>query len=258
MSWQSTENPTDPGAKISSGHPFYDLIKEAYLAFDGYKPNEVDVCTDCCMPKDIEADFFRPNIKELPFRYLQEWFDAACPTDGVRKDIWSYLLPRTLEVLAAGEDPKNVGIEVSLSRFDTGNPSHWSDKQWSVLDRFQRRFLQSSSPSTGAWCWNSLDEIICMFTLGGWQLDDLWSQVMSMADEQLVERLYQDWCGTFGDYGNIDVTEFWKEPDKARVRAFYTSEQLRQRLETFALSDNVDAEIAAKASAIVSVIDNGI
>lgn len=258
MGWKSRKNPTDPGAKMPPGHPFFDLIEEAYRAFDGYKPSDVDVCTICCMPKAIEADFFRPNIKDLPVHYLREWFGAACATEGVRKDIWSYLLPRTIEVLAMGEEPKNVGIEVSLSRFDTGNPSHWSDKQWSVLDRFQRQFLQSSSPSTGAWRYHTLDDIICMFTLGGWQLDDLLSQVMSMADEQLVERLYQDWCGNFGDYGKIDVTEFWEKPDKARVREFYTSEQLRQRLETIALSDSVDAEIAAKASAVVSVIDNGI
>ncbi len=258
MGWQRRENPTDPGAKISRDHPFYDLIKEAYLAFDGYKPNDVDVCTDCCMPKEIEADFFRPNIEDLPLHYLQEWFGAACATEGVRKHIWSYLLPRTLEVLAVGEEPKNVGIEASLSRFDTGNPSHWSDRQWSVLDRFQRRFLQSGSPSTGAWCHHTLDEIMCMFTLGGWQLDDLWSQVMSMADEQLVERLWQDWCGEFGDYGKIRLTTFWRNAHRAQLCEFYTSEHLRHRLETLALSDSVDAEIAAKASAVISVIENGI
>jgi hypothetical protein len=256
MGWNRRKNPTDPGAKMSPGHPFFDHIEDAYRAFDGYKPSDVDVCTDCCMSKAIEADFFRPKIEDLPLNYLREWFGAACPTGGVRQDIWSYLLPRTLEVLAMGEEPSYVGIEVSLSRFDTGNPSHWSDRQWSVLDRFQRRFLQSSSPLTGAWCHNTLDDIICMFTLGGWQLDDLLSQVMSMTDEQLVERLYQDWCGTFGDYGTIDVTEFWEKPDKTRAQEFYISDQLRQRLETVALSDSVDAEIAAKASAVVGVIDN--
>jgi hypothetical protein len=256
MVWKDRKNPADPEAKMPSGHPFSDLIEEAYRAFDGYKPNDVDVCTECCMSKAIEADFFRPNIAELPLDYLREWFGAAYPAGGVNQLIWAYLLPRTLEVIAMGEELDVCGIELTFSCFDTGNPSHWSDKQWSVLDRFQRRFLQSSSPSTGVWSWNSLDEILCMFTLGGWQLDDLLSQVMSMADDQLVERLYHDWCGTFGDYGKIDITEFWEKPDKARVQEFYTSEQLRQRLEMIALSDSVDAEIAAKASAVVSVIDN--
>lgn len=258
MNWQRRENPTDPGAKISSGHPFYDLIREAYLAFDGYKPNDVDVCTDCCMPKEIEADFFRPNIEDLPLDYLQEWFGAACATEGVRKDIWSYLLPRTLEVLAAGEEPKNVGIEVSLSRFDTGNPSHWSERQWSVLDRFQRQFLQSRCPSTGVWCNNYIDETICMFKQGGWQLDDLLSQVMSMTSEQLAEQLWRDWCCEFGGYGEIAISAFWGKPDKARMQQFYRSEDLRQKLETLALSENADAEIAAKASTLVSVIERGI
>jgi hypothetical protein len=258
MGWKRNDKQTDPGAKVPPGHPFHDIIHEAYRAFVRPKPDDVDVCTDCCMAQATAADFFRPNIAELPLDYLREWFGAAYPAGGVNQQIWAYLLPRTLEVIAMGEDPSVIGIELALSRFDTGNPSHWSDKQWSVLDRFQRRFLQSSSPSTGAWCWNSLDEVLCMFTLGGWQLDDLLSQVMSMADDQLVERLYQDWCGTFGDYGTIDVTEFWKKPDKARVREFYTSEQLRQRLEMIALSDSVDAEIAAKASAVASVIENSI
>jgi hypothetical protein len=209
------------------------------------------------MPKAIEADFFRPNIEDLPLDYLREWFGAACPTEGARKDIWSYLLPRTLEVLAMGEEPKNVGIEVSLSRFDTGNPSHWSNKQWSMLDRFQRRFMQSASPSTGAWRYHALDDIICMFTLGGWQLDDLLSQVLSLPDEQLVERLWQDWCCEFGEYGEIAVTSFWEKPEKARAQEFYLSEQLRRRLEALALSDTIDAEAAAKTSAVVSVIERG-
>ncbi len=258
MGRHSRKSLREPGAKIAHGHPFYDLIEEAYRAFDTYKPINVDVCTDCCMPKDVEADFFRSNIEELPFHYLREWFSAACATDGVRKDIWAYLLPRVLEVLAVGEEPKDVGIESSLSRFDTGNPSHWSTDQWSVLDRFQRRFLQSRFQTPDRWPGQLLDDIVCMFSRGGWPLDDLLAQVMAVPDKLLAQRLWQDWCaelGEFGDYGHIWITAFWDKAEKARMMAFYTSEPLRQRMQTLALSDIAKPEFCSKASAVFSVME---
>lgn len=252
MGWKRQDKQIDPGAKVPRGHPFHDLIEEAYRVFAGPKPQDVDVCTECCMTKAMAADFFRPDIGDLSLAYLREWFGAACPTEGVRQDIWAYLLPRTLEVLSAGEEPKNVGVEVSLSRFDTGNPALWSNEQWRLLDRFQRQFLQTVTSR-----YHSLDDTLCMFRLGGWQLDDLLSQVLAMPDEEIVGRLWRDWCEGFGACGCVWTTNFWEKDDEARVSEFYKSDALHDRIEAIALSDNVDGEIAAKASDIVNVIKQG-
>lgn len=250
MGWKRQGKQTEPGAKVPPGHPFHDLIEEAYRTFAGPKPQDVDVCTECCMSKAMAADFFRPDIAELPLEYLTEWFGAACATEGVRKDVWAYLLPRTLEVLATGVEPNYVGVEISLSRFDTGNPARWSHEQWSVLDRFQRLFLHTATSRHHA-----LDDILCMFRRGGWPLEDLLAQVTAMADEEIVERLWRDWCGEYDAYGSISTTPFWEKDDQRRIMDFYRSEALRDRFESVALSDNAGADIAAKASDLVNAIE---
>ena len=253
MGWRRQDKQAEPGAKLPPGHPFHDLIEEAYRVFAGPKPHDVDVCTECCMPKAMATDFFRPNIAELPLEYLREWFGAACSTEGVCQDIWSYLLPRTLEVLAAGEEPKYVGVEVSLSRYDTGNPARWSHEQWNLLDRFQRQFLHTVTSR-----YHSLDETLCMFRLGGWQLDDLLAQVLAMPDEEIVGRLWQDWCDGFDEYGYVRTTAFWEKGDEAHVSEFYKSEALRDRIEATALRDSVETSLEKKASDLVTVIERGV
>lgn len=232
------------------GHPFYDLIEESYRVFARPKPQDVDVCTECCMSKAMAADFFRPDIAELPLEYLTEWFGAACATEGVRQDIWTYLLPRTLEVLAAGVEPNYVGVEISLSRFDTGNPAHWSHEQWNVLDRFQRQFLQTVTSR-----YHSLDDTLCMFRLGGWQLSDLLAQVLAMPEDEIVGRLWQDWCDGYDAYGCVWKSAFWKKDDEASVSAFYKSDALRDRIEAIALCDSIPTALAKKASDLFSVIE---
>lgn len=250
MGWKRQGKQTEPGAKMPPGHPFFALIAEAYRVFDRPKPQDVDVCTECCMPKAMAADFFRPDIAELPFAYLSTWFGSAFPQGGVNQHIWSYLLPRTLEVIALGEEPYVVGIELSLSPFDTGNPGHWSAAQWSVLDRFQRLFLNTVTSRHHA-----LDDILCMFRRGGWPLEDLLAQVTAMADEEIVERLWRDWCGEYDAYGSISTTSFWEKDEQRRIMDFYRSGTLRDRFESVALSDSAGADIAAKASDLVNAIE---
>lgn len=250
MGWKRQGKQAEPGAKMPPGHPFFALIAEAYRVFERPKPQDVDVCTECCMPKAMAADFFRPDIAELPLAYLSTWFGSAFPQGGVNQHIWSYLLPRTLEVIALGEEPYVVGIELSLSPFDTGNPGHWSAAQWSVLDRFQRHFLNTVTSRH-----HSLDDTLCMFRRGGWQLSDLQTQVLAMPDEEIVGRLWQDWCDGYDAYGYVWTTAFWKKDDEASVSEFYKSDALRDRIEAIALSDSIDTDLAKKASDLFNVIE---
>lgn len=204
------------------------------------------------MEADIEADFFKPDIRQLPLSYVRDWYFAACDRGGVPQETWKYLLPRILEILAAGEDVSNTGLEVSFCRFETGNPKNWSAKEWAVLDRFQRTYLHQHIIEGGQYL---LDDVICMFRRGGWPLADLLHQVASVSDKELALRLWHDWCSWCAP-GNdrIWITAFWDEPDKSTIFEFYSSREIYRRMEALALSD-ADADLAAKASAVVSVIE---
>ena len=239
-------------AKVSPDHMFYDIIGDAYRVFAYPKPTSIEVCRGCCMDASIEADFFNPPIEELPLHYIQDWYFAAYEPKGVAKATWGYLLPRILEILAVGEDVSNVAKEVSLNRFDTGNPEKWSTEEWQVLDQFQRMFLQREIERQS----DFLDDTICMLRLAGWSLQDLLDQVASTPDDKLAQRLWNDWCNNcVQGHESVWITAFWEDADRITVFDFYTSQSMRDRMEALALADDTEAALAAKASAIVSVIE---
>ena len=240
-----------PEARIPTGSPFFDIIEDAYRVFACPKPESRGVCEHCCMDAVIERDFFRPDIKSLPLRYVRDWYSAAYDPEGVPKRTWTYLLPRILEILAVGEDVASLGLEVSLSRFATGNPEKWSPTEWGVLDRFQRMYLAQAVEGGP----DRLDDVICMFALGGWDVRDLIDQVAAARDEALARRFWNDWCKhSAAGRESIRMTTFWNSAGKSAVYEFYTSEGLYGRMEALALADDTDAELAAKASAVAEVI----
>jgi len=240
------------GAKLSPGHPFFELIEEGYKTFLAPKPSSIGVCEHCCMDPRKEADFFNPPVRNLPVDYVRDWYFGAYEPRGVPKDTWTYLLPRILEILAAEEEVASVGIEVSLNRFQTGDSDNWSTKQWSVLDRFQRRFLRHKIEVGD----DRLDDILCMFNLAGWPVDGLISQVASCPDVILAERLWRDWCADGQwEIGSIWMTAFWESPNNTAAFDFYTSPELHARMEALALADETEPSLVAKASAIVSTIE---
>ena len=242
-----------PGAKILAGHPLFDLVEDAYRVFETYKPGEVDVCTcGCCMSEATAADFFRPDIENLPLAYLEEWFSAAYATAGVTKQVWTYLLPRILEVLSAGQSPSPLGIELALDRFDTGNSAHWSNAQWEVLDAFQRRYLASGL--SGSWG-GTFEDVLCMFNSGGWELTRLLAEAEQLPDPYLAQVMWRTWC--YEDWApmKIELSPFWEKPDRAQVFEFFTSDALWGRMVALALNDEIDPGIATKASALVDAIE---
>lgn len=246
-------NQSDIQAKLAPDDPWFALIEEAYCVFDYPKPTSIEVCIRCCMDRKIEDDFFNPPIRELPLRYVQDWFFAAYDPPGIAKVTWAYLLPRILEILAAGDDPAPVGLEVSLSRFQTGNRANWSNKEWQVLDRFQREFLRRNVAEGR----DDLDGVLCMFRLAGWPLADLLDQVVSMPTALLAERFWRDWCaGHASGREDIWITTFWESPDNSTVFEFYASPSMLERFSTLALADDADPELAARAMEVAAIIES--
>jgi hypothetical protein len=239
-------------AKVELGSPFFEIINDAYRAFAGPKPQSIEVCENCCMYPHIEADFFNPPIRELPLEYVRDWYFAAYNPPEIAKETWSYLLPRILEILAAGETVSSFGFEVSLDRFQTGKRENWSSRQWSVLDRFQRAFLDREIRRPNEY----LDDFVCMFGLAGWPLDDLLTQIEAASDEELALRFWNDWVRDRAPgREDIWITSFWEGSDNSTVFDFYTSKKVHARMTALALNDLAEPEFASKALAVASVIE---
>ncbi len=239
-------------AKLTPDSPLFDIVEKAYRVFAYPKPKSTGVCKHCCMYPEIEKDFFNPAIRELPLRYVRDWYSAAYDPKGVPKETWAYLLPRLLEILAAGEGVSDTAIEVSLSRFETGNRQNWSQEEWEVLDNFQRTYLRHRIEQGD----DPLDDILCMFSLAGWELRGMLNQVSSTSDKVLVQRLWNDWCrGCIPGREDIWVTAFWEGRGNSGAHGFYTSKVLYDRIAALALADDTDADLAAKAAAVAMVIE---
>lgn len=234
--------------RVGSDSPLHPIVEEAYRVFAYPKPSTTGVCERCCMDPRIERDFHSPAIRELPLAYLRDWFFAV-PTPALTREVWGYLLPRVMEVLACGESPSNAGIELSLSRFPTGDRQRWSDAEWDVLDRFRTTFLDHGARRSE----DFLDDLLCLFGEAGWSLAELLDQASAWPDELLAERLWNDWCRRLGKR-DIWITAFWSGAHRARVFAFYTSRELYERMEDLGLDDGTPAALSERALAVADTI----
>lgn len=232
-----------PNGKIGENSPFFDVIQDAYRLFK-QGPTEHAIC-DCCIDDKTRNEFFSFSQQQLPLEHLNSWFDAAAEIP-MPKAAWRFVLPRIMEVLASNEDPSRIGIEVSLNRFETGNPDNWTKEEWDVLDKFQRLLLANIDLRNE----DCLDDVICMFACAGWSSDDLFSQVLELPTDRLVNKLWSDWCEHH--YPSIWVTTFWKNESEAW--SFYGSEALLEKVTNFALEQSTMPKVALKAMAVADTI----
>ena len=83
----------------------------------------------------------------------------------------------------------------------------------------------------------------------------LTAQVEATSIEKLALRLWNDWClWPASGQESIWVTAFWNSPDNSNILAFYTSDGLYEKMASLALDDYTEPELAAKASAVASVM----
>lgn len=235
-------------SRIKTNNPLFEVVSDAYQAFACEKPSTLGVCKQCCMDRHIEKDFLVPAIGDLPDDYVREWFFAAV-ADDFNHSVWMYLLPRVLELLAIGKDVSVIGIEVSLSRFPTGDASYWTAPQMEVLLRFQRLYLESGRFSEGS----LLDDVICMFANASFPIDGILTDIWRWSDERLVTQLWTDWC-EWTINNEIWITTFWENEFNEKVWSWYTSPEIYSRLLTISQNSELSNVLATRAKELAEVV----
>lgn len=212
-----------------------DIVERAYTAFEARPPTDIGVCTSCCMaPKDA-ARLLNMPVRQIPERLMAEWMDAAT-THEFPEDTWRHLLPRILEFLANGDDPTFVGREVILRR---GKGVSMTPTQQGIVNAFQVALLADAA----AHHHDRLDELQCMFALGGWPPSELGKQMLALPDDVLVAAMHYQFCSGFYSY---IWTAFWDEPERSQMQAFYESRALYDRMEALGLQDGPQGDLAAE------------
>lgn len=213
-----------------------EVIADAWRVFDLPKPATTGVCVNCCMDPGIEADFLNHPARDLPLSYIRDWFFAAF-TDDLGFAQMGWLLPRILELLAAGEEVVYTGNEVALARLPrTGFPENWPAPAVAIVNRFARGFLSLRIAEQS----RDLDMWLCMFGEGGVEMPPLLALLDELDDAALADLLHANWFE--GSWSGIPFDAFWsREPARSQVWAWYTSAELDDRMARAGLAGNAKA-----------------
>jgi len=93
-------------------------VAEGWRAFGkGRLSRQLEVCTcNVCMTEDDRVAMIRTPVAEMPARLICEYTNAAHLVPENRDDLWA-LLPRYMELIAAGEAVDHLTIGTELRRF---------------------------------------------------------------------------------------------------------------------------------------------
>lgn len=130
-------------------------VRRAYDVFGGRKPpvGHLNVCTNCCMPEGLEREMRTLPLRALSAQHFYEYCagamgDLVQPADEIR-----YLLPRWLELIAAGERT-NLSVELNLDRVGRCGPAAFDARETAVFDQFMLAYfdheLDDNNPAVEA------------------------------------------------------------------------------------------------------------
>jgi hypothetical protein len=112
-------------------------VRRAYAVFGGWPApgHALNVCTYCCMSEALEREMRSLALEDLSAHHFFEYCTGAMgdmtqPADEVR-----YLLPRWLELVAAGEETHH-SVELTLDRLGRCAPGTFTAQETGVLDEF--------------------------------------------------------------------------------------------------------------------------
>ena len=118
-------------------------VEEAYRLFAPYTIGSTLIVCNCnvCMSKEHERELVRTPLREIPSKLLAEYTNSAhsWDDDQVAREM-RYFLPRYLELIALGDPPDNMDLDICLRRLAY---AQWRSKWPQAASRAARHLLRS-------------------------------------------------------------------------------------------------------------------
>src|SRR5262245_49292162 len=163
-------------------------IEEAYRVFSPYRiGTDLAVChCACCMTTETERALVATPLRAIPSALLAEYTNSAHGYDDGRiATELRYFLPRYFDLIAAGDPPDHMGLDICLRRLgDAGYRENWPRPEADAIDRFFDAFMVASLPRLDLVRWPA-----------GWSLAFDMADVLTMAVTAGgdIDRLLRVW-----------------------------------------------------------------
>jgi hypothetical protein len=132
-------------------------IDDAYRLFAPYLIGSTLIVCNCnvCMTKEVERELIRMPLRKIPSELLAEYTNSAhsWDDDQVAREM-RYFLPRYLELIALGDPPDNLGLDICLRRLRYAQwRTKWAAAEVALLDTFFDRLVEASIQRLAVIAW---------------------------------------------------------------------------------------------------------
>jgi len=227
------------------------IVEDSYQVFDPYRlEGTLAVChCNCCMTTETERLLLKTPLREIPSDLLAEYTNSAHGwDDGPVARQMRHFLPRYFELIAAGDPPDTMGLDICLRRLGyAGWRERWPAKEREILDGFFEALVRDGALRLGMVKWpvgwklgfDLTDVLTCVITAKG-SLDRVlgaWDEagdppaaihMAALRERVLVEtgRTYLHSAYLAGDYDReadtIGAFLMRPEVDRRLEEAFFT------------------------------------
>jgi hypothetical protein len=138
--------------------PIAETVENAYRIFARYRIGKRLAVCHCpvCMTEEDEALLVATPLWAIPAPLLAEFTNSAHDTEaeGRPADELRHFLPRYFELLAAGEPPDHMGLEICLRRLGhSGFRGVWPKDEVAAIDAFFDAFMTQRIHDLAMTCW---------------------------------------------------------------------------------------------------------
>lgn len=124
------------------------IVEQAYQVFGRYRLGDtLTVChCNCCMTLEAERLLIKTPLRSISSDLLAEYTNSAHDwDDGPVAREMRYFLPRYFELMAGGNPPDNMGLDICLRRIGrAGWRAKWPAEEENLIDRFFDALLVAS------------------------------------------------------------------------------------------------------------------
>ena len=205
------------------------LVEKAYDVFARPTPQSLCVCMcNVCMNESTEVQLRTTPLRKISRELLAEYTNSAHGAGDAHE--LQYFLPRYFDLLAHGELPSHLCIEVCLERLGDHPWQKWP--QSTLVEEVLKTMFDDALNHSTPLGYEEFEDVLIMLSHAGAKSDELLNHEIRAAMEQQGKRLLQI-ARRLGEIwstmqGHKLANSFWRQKPKAAIEKVLFSDTTLQ------------------------------